>query len=66
MRETGFPKWNEFTPEAAAALLPRLMAEAGLAVELFPTDDPDDMRGVNSSDDIAVCEAIIQKRRTEN
>ncbi len=43
--------------------VPRLMAEAGLAVELFPTDDPDDMRGVNTPADIAVCEEILQRRR---
>ena len=43
--------------------VPRLMAEAGLAVEFFPTDDPDDMRGVNTPADIAVCEEIIRKRQ---
>ncbi len=43
--------------------VPRLMAEAGLLVETFPTDDPDDMRGVNAPDDIAVCEAILRRRR---
>ena len=42
--------------------VPRLMAEAGLAVELFPTDDPDDMRGINTPADIAVCEEIIRQR----
>ena len=46
--------------------VPRLMAEAGLLVETFPTDDPDDMRGINSPDDIAVCEEILRRRRASS
>ena len=44
--------------------VPRLMAAEGLPVQLFPTDDPDDMRGINAPDDIAVCEEILLNRRS--
>ena len=40
MSETGFPKWNEFTPEAAAARLPRLLADAETAVAAIEAARP--------------------------
>ena len=42
--------------------VPRLMAADGLIVETFQTDEPDDIRGVNSPEDIPFCEAILRKR----
>ena len=43
--------------------IPELMARHGLTVETFPTNDPDDMRGINTPDDIPVCEAILRRRK---
>ena len=40
MSETGFPKWNEFTPAATAALLPRLLADAETAVAAIEAARP--------------------------
>ncbi|MBQ8126325.1 MAG: M3 family peptidase, partial [Kiritimatiellae bacterium] len=40
MSETGFPKWNAFTPEAAAARLPRLLADAETAVAAIEAARP--------------------------
>ena len=42
--------------------IPEMMAADGLSVELFPTDDPDDLRGINTPDDVVVCENILKKR----
>ena len=42
--------------------IPEMMAADGLTVELFPTDDPDDLRGINTPDDVVVCENILKKR----
>ena len=44
--------------------IPELMAKHGLLVETFPTDNPDDMRGINTPDDIAVCEEIMRRRHS--
>ena len=45
--------------------VPGLMAKLGLKVETYPTDDPDDLRGINKPDDVAVCEAILRKRNAK-
>ena len=42
--------------------VPGLLAAAGYLVETYETDDPDDLCGVNSPEDIAVCEEVFQKR----
>ena len=44
--------------------VPRLMAEQGLSVELFATDDPEDIRGVNAIADVAACERILRQRNS--
>lgn len=46
--------------------VPELMARDGLLVETYPTDDPDDLRGINRLDDVPVCEKILNKRRANN
>ena len=46
--------------------VPRLMADDSHAIELFPTDDPDDLRGINTPSDIPLCESILQNRRLLN
>ncbi|MBR5025883.1 MAG: hypothetical protein IKX48_12510, partial [Victivallales bacterium] len=51
---------------AACTLLtaenPELMVKAGLRVETFPTDDGDDLRGVNTQEDLRICEQILKRR----
>ena len=42
--------------------VPQLMAQAGLRVETFPTDDGDDLRGVNTQEDLRICEEILKRR----
>ena len=42
--------------------VPELMARDGLRVETLPTDEPDDLRGVNTRADVAVCEEILSRR----
>ena len=42
--------------------VPQLMAQAGLLVETFPTDDGDDLRGVNTQEDLRICEEILKRR----
>ena len=42
--------------------VPELMARDGLKVITHPTDDPDDLRGVNTLADVAVCAEILQSR----
>ena len=41
---------------------PELMVRRGLRVETFPTDDGDDLRGVNTDEDLAICEEIMRRR----
>ena len=42
--------------------VPEMMARDGLKVITQPTDDPDDLRGVNTLDDVALCESILRRR----
>lgn len=42
--------------------VPELMAKKGVVVETFHTDDPDDLRGINTPADVEICRAILQKR----
>ena len=42
--------------------VPQLMAQRGMTVETYMTDDGDDLRGVNTQEDLAVCEAVMRKR----
>ena len=45
--------------------VPGLMAKLGLKVETYQTDDPDDLRGINKPDDVAVCEEILRRRNAK-
>ena len=45
--------------------VPELMARRGMKVLTYPTDDGDDLRGVNTAEDLAVCEAVMRRRRME-
>lgn len=53
---------NNLQGEYYLTEVPELMARAGLTVETFPTDDGDDLRGVNTAEDLAICEQVLRKR----
>ena len=42
--------------------LPEMMAKLGMKVETYFDDDGDDIRGVNTMEDLVRCEAIMRKR----
>ncbi len=42
--------------------VPELMVKKGLKVETYMTDDGDDLRGVNTKEDLEICEAVMRKR----
>ena len=42
--------------------VPELLARAGRRVETYKTDDPDDLCGVNSPEDIEICEKVLARR----
>ena len=42
--------------------IPELMAADGLNVLTFPTDNKDDLRGVNTPEDVVICEKILKAR----
>lgn len=42
--------------------VPELMAGDGLEVLTVKTDDPDDLRGVNTPEDLVACEQVLLKR----
>lgn len=42
--------------------VPEIMARKGMKIETFMTDDGDDLRGVNTREDLAICEEIMRKR----
>lgn len=42
--------------------VPELMARKGMKVECFMTDDGDDLRGVNTKQDLLICEEVMRKR----
>jgi len=42
--------------------VPELMVEQGLKVDTYFTKDGDDLRGINTPEDLEVCERILQKR----
>ena len=43
--------------------VPGLMAKRGLKVDTYFTDDGDDLRGINTPDDLAICEQILLERK---
>ena len=42
--------------------VPELMVRRGMKVETYFTPDGDDLRGINTPEDLEVCEKILQKR----
>ena len=42
--------------------VPELMVKQGLKVDTYFTKDGDDLRGINTPEDLEVCERILQKR----
>lgn len=42
--------------------LPELMMAAGMRVEMFPVEDGNDIRGVNTPEDLQICERILLER----
>ncbi len=42
--------------------IPELMVQSNRKVETYMTDDGDDLRGVNTAEDLAACEAVMRRR----
>lgn len=42
--------------------IPELMARRGMKIGLFPDDDGEDLRGVNTAEDLRICEEVMRKR----
>ncbi len=42
--------------------VPELMAQKGMKVLTYPTDDGDDLRGVNTAEDLVRCEEVMRRR----
>jgi bifunctional N-acetylglucosamine-1-phosphate-uridyltransferase/glucosamine-1-phosphate-acetyltransferase GlmU-like protein len=42
--------------------IPELMVQRNMKVETYMTDDGDDLRGVNTAEDLAACEAVMRRR----
>ena len=42
--------------------VPEIMASKGMTVETYMTDDGDDLRGVNTMEDLIICENVMRKR----
>ena len=42
--------------------VPELMAKQGMKVNTYFTKDGDDLRGINTPEDLEICESILQKR----
>ena len=43
--------------------IPEMMAREGLLVETFPTDDANDLRGINTPEDVEICRDILRQRQ---
>ena len=46
--------------------VPELMVKRGMKVETYFTKDGDDLRGINTPEDLAVCEKILLARSATN
>ena len=42
--------------------VPELMVKSGMKVETYFTPDGDDLRGINTPEDLEICEAVLTKR----
>lgn len=45
--------------------VPELMARKGYKVLTYMTDDGDDLRGVNTAEDLVICEEVMRRRKME-
>ncbi len=45
--------------------VPELMVKNGMLVETYFTKDGDDLRGINTPEDLEICESILLKRKVE-
>ena len=45
--------------------VPELMARDGLKIETYMTDDGDDLRGVNTPEDMEICRRVLEERLAE-
>ena len=45
--------------------VPELMVEHGMKVETYFTKDGDDLRGINTPEDLEICEQILKRRKSE-
>lgn len=45
--------------------VPELMTKRGLLVETYFTSDGDDLRGINTPEDLEICEEVLRKRSKE-
>ncbi len=43
--------------------VPELMTKSGMKVLIYRTDDGDDLRGVNTAEDLKKCEEVMRRRR---
>ena len=43
--------------------VPELMVRKGMRIETYMTDDGDDLRGVNTIEDMQICEEVMKKRK---
>ena len=43
--------------------IPEMMAREGLLVETFFTEDANDLRGINTPEDVEICRAILRQRQ---
>lgn len=43
--------------------VPELMVKKGMKVETYFTNDGDDLRGINTPEDLEICERILKKRK---
>ena len=46
--------------------VPELMVKKGMRVEIYFTNDGDDLRGINTPEDLAICESILENRIAVN
>ena len=53
---------NNVQKEYYLTEVPELMNRRGLKVEIFMTDDGDDLRGVNTQEDVALVEQVMRRR----
>ena len=42
--------------------VPELMVRHGLKVDTYFTQDGDDLRGINTPEDLEICQSILEKR----